>query len=107
MLAGGIDTVVLGCTHYPFVIPLIEKIVGPSVRVIDPAPAVARQVGRVLQANDLLQSDPSRQGEITYLTTGGPARFQKVLSQLMVEQGAVIRLDWSVDLVHPSLQPHA
>ncbi len=42
MLAENIDTVVLGCTHYPFVIPLIQQIVGPEVRVIDPAPAVAR-----------------------------------------------------------------
>jgi glutamate racemase len=46
MLAQGIDTVVLGCTHYPFVIPLIQQITGPDVRVINPAPAVARQVQR-------------------------------------------------------------
>jgi glutamate racemase len=52
MLAKGIDTVVLGCTHYPFVIPLIQKIVGAKVRVIDPAPAVARQVGRLLEADE-------------------------------------------------------
>ena len=45
MLERGIDRVVMGCTHYPFVIPLIQEIVGPGVRVIDPAPAVARQVG--------------------------------------------------------------
>ncbi len=42
MLKQGIDTVVLGCTHYPFVIPLIQQIAGPAVRVIDPAPAIAR-----------------------------------------------------------------
>jgi len=40
MLAQGIDTVVMGCTHYPFVIPLIQQIAGANVRVIDPAPAV-------------------------------------------------------------------
>ncbi len=53
MLAQGIDTVVLGCTHYPFVIPLIEEISGPGVRVIDPAPAVARQVERLLKERRL------------------------------------------------------
>ena len=53
MLAKGIDTVVLGCTHYPFVIPLIEEIAGPGVRVIDPAPAVARQVARLLDEHGL------------------------------------------------------
>ena len=50
MLEKNIDTVVLGCTHYPFVIPLIQQIVGENVRVIDPAPSVARQAGRVLEA---------------------------------------------------------
>jgi glutamate racemase len=51
MLGRDIDALVLGCTHYPFIIPLLEKICGPGVRVIDPAPAVARQVGRVLPAS--------------------------------------------------------
>jgi glutamate racemase len=50
MLEKNIDTVVLGCTHYPFVIPLIQQIVGENVRVIDPAPSVAKQVRRVLEA---------------------------------------------------------
>ena len=50
MLAKNIDTVVLGCTHYPFVIPLIEQIVGENVRVIDPAPSVAKQAKRLLEA---------------------------------------------------------
>ncbi len=49
-LTKNIDTVVLGCTHYPFVIPLIEQIVGKNVRVIDPAPSVAKQVKRLLEA---------------------------------------------------------
>ena len=51
MLKQGIDTVVLGCTHYPFVIPMIQEIAGPSVRVIDPAPAVARQAARLLETD--------------------------------------------------------
>lgn len=48
MLAEGVDTVVLGCTHYPFVEYVIRRIVGPDVTIIDPAPAVARQTQRVL-----------------------------------------------------------
>lgn len=42
LVARNIDALVLGCTHYPIVRPLIERIVGPEVRVIDPAPAIAR-----------------------------------------------------------------
>ena len=49
LLDQGADTIVLGCTHYPFLQPLIERLCGPSVRVIDPAPAVARQTVKVLE----------------------------------------------------------
>ena len=49
LLDAGADTIVLGCTHYPFLQPVIQRLAGPDVRVIDPAPAVARQTLRVLQ----------------------------------------------------------
>ena len=48
LLAEGADVIVLGCTHYPFLLPLMQRIAGPGVTFIDPAPAVARQVVRVL-----------------------------------------------------------
>ncbi len=48
MVAEGMDTLVLGCTHYAFLTGLIGAIVGEDVSIIDPAPAVARQVARVL-----------------------------------------------------------
>lgn len=72
MLAQGVDTLVLGCTHYPFVRPLLEKIAGPHITIIDPAPAVARQTGRVLQRNNLLAADPLAH-PVRVLTTGEPA----------------------------------
>jgi glutamate racemase len=69
MLAAKIDTVVLGCTHYPFVIPQIKKIVGPEVRVIDPAPAIARQAGRLLEKFGLRNQDEGK-GKVSLLTSG-------------------------------------
>lgn len=60
MLAQGIDTIVLGCTHYPFVIPLIEDITGSAVRVIDPAGAVARQARRLLEEGGWLSIPPDK-----------------------------------------------
>jgi glutamate racemase len=48
MIAAGIDSLVLACTHFTFLTPAIQRVVGPGVQVIDPAPAVARQVGRVI-----------------------------------------------------------
>jgi glutamate racemase len=49
MLEQGIDTLVLGCTHYPFVTPLLKKIAGDNVRIIVPAPAIARRVKSLLE----------------------------------------------------------
>jgi len=97
MLSQGIDTVVLGCTHYPFVIPMIEEIVGPGVRVIDPAPAVARQVGRLLDAHSLRrfsggETDQSR--VIHYLTTGEPVYLEKLLPHFISEKGEVRQMHW-------------
>jgi len=97
MLSLGIDTVVLGCTHYPFVIPLIENIAGPGVRVIDPAPAVARQVGRVLEARGLLRGSELPGDRIHFFTTGDAGRLQSLLPQLIGEHGAVSCLEWAGD----------
>jgi len=81
MLARGVDTVVLGCTHYPFVIPLIEEIAGPSVRVINPAPAVARQVRRLLEERDWLASQG--EGVTRFFTSGEPEQFIPHLDRLL------------------------
>ncbi len=95
MLAQGIDTVVLGCTHYPFVIPMIEEVSGPGVRVIDPAPAVARQVGRVLEAMGLLQRASPRSGDLSLFTTGASSRFEGLLPQLLGGTSSVYQLMWN------------
>jgi glutamate racemase len=95
MLAQGIDTVVLGCTHYPFVIPLIERIVGPKVRVIDPAPAVARQVGRLLDARGLRATGALRaNAALTYYTSAAAESLSSLLPVLMGESGNVKEVNW-------------
>ena len=82
MLAEGVDTLVMGCTHFPFVIPLIQQIAGDGVRVIDPAPAIARQTERVLIQRYLLRSS-NDQPFHRYLTSGDPTRFSRLLEQLL------------------------
>lgn len=79
MVAAGIDTLVLGCTHYPFVTEPIRDILGDKVRLIDPAPAVARQVGRVLGGDATTGRQPV---PITYLTTGDPDRMSRQIAVL-------------------------
>ncbi|MFT3894822.1 MAG: glutamate racemase [Anaerolineales bacterium] len=84
MLEKNIDTVVLGCTHYPFVIPLIQQIVGEKVRVIDPAPSVAKQVRRLLEAGGARNTE-SKRGEVTFYTSGDPAALRSMLPVLLGE----------------------
>jgi glutamate racemase len=93
MLAKNIDTVVLGCTHYPFVIPLIEQIVGENVRVIDPAPSVAKQTQRLLEAENLLnRSDAS--GRVQYFTSGDVPVVQSALAKLLGRNDVVQKVKW-------------
>jgi glutamate racemase len=101
MLMRGIDTIVLGCTHYPFVIPTIQKIVGPEVRVIDPAPAVARQVQRVLALHwpgpNIGESSQHAFGDLParFMTTGDPKLMQPLVKQLIGIDTMVDQLVWS------------
>lgn len=96
MLARNIDTVVLGCTHYPFVIDAIEDIVGANVRVIDPAPAIARQVLRLLEARDL-RSPSQHRGQLEFFTSGNRAGMETLLPRLLGEAGSVRVVHWESD----------
>ncbi len=93
MLEKGVDEVVMGCTHYPFVIPLIKEIVGENVQVIDPAPAIARQAGRLLTEYDLL-TNGGENGKTSFLTTGDPADLQEVIRLLLDWEARVEGLEW-------------
>jgi glutamate racemase len=96
MLAKNIDTVVLGCTHYPFVIPLIEQIVGENVRVIDPAPSVAKQVKRLLEAQGM-KSQTQGQAFVRFFTSGDPSEMKSMLPFLLGESGEVESVIWKND----------
>jgi glutamate racemase len=98
MLEKNIDTIVLGCTHYPFVIPLIQQIVGDKVRVIDPALAVAKQVGRLLEAGGM-RSEFKSKGEIKFFTSGDPDVLKSMLPILLGEIGEVESIEWVNDYV--------
>lgn len=56
LLSAGADIIVLGCTHYPFLLPVLQKVAGPDIRFIDPAPAVARQLVHVLERDGMLSA---------------------------------------------------
>ena len=57
LLDEGADRIVLGCTHYPFLMDVIQRLAGPSVQVIDPAPAVAKHLMDVMREESLIRED--------------------------------------------------
>jgi glutamate racemase len=75
------DIIVLGCTHYPFLAPMIRVIAGPNVAVIDSATAVARELLRRLKVDTLL-ADTTRVGTECFWTSGSLELAQPLVSQL-------------------------
>lgn len=84
-----VDTVVLGCTHYPWVAPLIQDALGPEVRLIDTAQAVAAQTARVLSDPNALTDEPGRLPVQAY--TSGDTRTLHQFAQRRLPA-----LDWHV-----------
>ncbi|MDX1613500.1 MAG: glutamate racemase [Candidatus Promineifilaceae bacterium] len=96
MLAAGVDTLVLGCTHYPFVQPLIQRLAGPQVTIIDPAPAVARRVVHLLAERDG-QIQPGSGAEATaptLYTSGDPRDLARAVYKLLNLDAPVHALRW-------------
>jgi glutamate racemase len=110
----GIDTVVLACTHYSFVIPALKQLLGPSVNIIDPAPAVARKAERLwtgakenTSVNKSINGDlgivsvpvtedrelPDSQLAVTahqlsrYVTSGEPLALRSLIFDLIGDEG--------------------
>lgn len=83
-LRAGADQLVLGCTHFPFLTGLLEQVVENRADLLESGPAVARQVHRILKANDSLVTEGS--GTITCLTSGDSNRTTKVAQQLTGEK---------------------
>lgn len=84
LLAEGADTLVLGCTHYPFLRPLIEQLTEGSVALIDTGAAVARQVRRRLEEGGLLTPATSF-GKVLFWTSGDPELGGEVVTALWGE----------------------
>ncbi len=93
MIDKGADTIVLGCTHFPFVVPMIKSIVGPDVTVIDPSPAIAKRVSFLLGELNLVKRYSSN-SEIIFSTTGKPERFKRIIHSLIGIGTSPIPLRW-------------
>jgi glutamate racemase len=76
MRAAGLDALVLGCTHYPLLKPLIAEVMGPGVALIDSAQETARELASVLERSGLARREG--RGVHRYAATDDVARFAKV-----------------------------
>jgi glutamate racemase len=94
----GADTLVLGCTHYPFVEQLIREAAGPEVSIVDTGEPVARQLQRLLEQRDLLRQAPSADRLMAY-TTGSSSTLSLAFSKLL-------RLDAPVQVVSAAHMSH-
>lgn len=79
MLRAGVDVIVLACTHYPALIPVIARVMGPGVEIIDPAPAVARQAAR------LGGPKGAGSGRTRLVSTADPAALATAMDRLGIE----------------------
>lgn len=75
-----IDTLVLGCTHYPLLQPIIQDFFGQKVHLIDPGVETAKTVKRYLSNSNLLNDKPNRSTEHVLYTTGSAEKFEKIAS---------------------------
>ncbi len=81
LLEQGADTLVLGCTHYPFLRDTIQRVAGEGVTLLDPAEAVARELARRLADSGSLTTQ-TKQGAVQFFTSGDVAQAQAVISHL-------------------------
>jgi glutamate racemase len=72
---GGVDTVVLGCTHYPLIRPILQRVFGRGVTLVFSAEETAREVAETL-ARKGIENAPGREGGYRFLTTGDPEAFR-------------------------------
>jgi len=81
----GMDTLVLGCTHYPFVMPLIREIIGDDICIIDNGDAIARELERQLRNRDLLsarQKQGRQNTEVEFWSSGEAGSSVAIISRL-------------------------
>jgi glutamate racemase len=93
LLQRGADVIVLGCTHYPFLRELIEELAGPQITVVDTGPAVARELRRRLQTENLL-CEQVRTGSEKFWASGDLSVGTTVLQRLWTDAARIESFDF-------------
>jgi glutamate racemase len=87
LLGEGADTIILGCTHYPFLRPLLKQMIPDDISLIDTGAAVARQLQRLLAERNLFAEGPARAAQ--FWTSADPDHFRNILPILWNTAGDV------------------
>jgi glutamate racemase len=91
----GVDTVILGCTHYPLIRPIFQRVFGREVALVFSAEETAREVAETLERKGI-GNEPGREGTCRFLTTGDPAVFRSLGARfLQLPLGDVDRVSLS------------
>lgn len=90
LLDAELDALVLGCTHYPILSPLIRGIVGPGVKLVDPAQEAVHALGEILAGHELL-AEPGLTPDHTFLVSGNPEAFANNATRLFGSVAAEVR----------------
>jgi glutamate racemase len=89
----GVDTIVLGCTHYPILTPLFRELVGATIQLVDPAPAVARElVRRLTLASKILATPTSQeaeQGKQSFYSSAASMSLQGIIANILQQEIAL------------------
>lgn len=96
MLLEGIDTIVLGCTHYPFVIPTIREIVGSEIKIIDPTKGIVKRVQELTKEHVFKEVEMKDKTEI--LTSSKKEDMIKIVGKLFGDNIEVGEVVWGRDL---------
>lgn len=105
LMEAGVDTIILGCTHYPLLEPVIQRIVGPQVKLIDSGKETAKAVQKILKDLDLL-NPKVKQSEDRYFVSDSPEAFSRIGSIFLGKQlPKVERVDFDRFLIEKSSSP--
>ncbi|MGA9315693.1 MAG: aspartate/glutamate racemase family protein, partial [Solirubrobacteraceae bacterium] len=89
-----VDTVILGCTHYPLISPMLQRMLGPGVRLVSSGGALARQVEHALSTRNLSNPRTQGEGDYRFLCTGDVPAFRDLGTRfLQMPLGEVEHVD--------------
>ena len=88
---GKVDTLILGCTHYPLLKEAIGKIY-PDIKIVDPARETALDLKKILQKNEFLKNDAKKNEEVKYYVTDGQEKFKEIGIMFLEENISKVEL---------------